>query len=232
MTILKANAYGHGLVAVAQRLEQRRCVVSRRGVSRRRSAAAPARRAHAGAGDGRHRRLDRFPLFLEHDLDLDRILGRQAARDRECAAAFGRRARVHLKIDTGMERIGVHWYSAEQLLEAVDALPSTWMSKASSRTSPAPTSRTSARSRLQLERFQEVLRFYERRSLPAAAAPRRELGRDPATAGELFRHGAAGRVVLRRESRDRSCAHACRLRRRCAGSPLSCSSRSCEPAIR
>jgi len=25
-------------------------------------------------------------------------------------------ARVHLKIDTGMERIGTHWYSAERLL--------------------------------------------------------------------------------------------------------------------
>src|SRR4030065_6700 len=34
------------------------------------------------------------------------------------AASMGVRARVHLKIDTGMERIGVHYYSAESLLEA------------------------------------------------------------------------------------------------------------------
>ena len=28
------------------------------------------------------------------------------------------KAKVHLKIDTGLERIGVHYYSAEKLLEA------------------------------------------------------------------------------------------------------------------
>ena len=36
----------------------------------------------------------------------------------ERAAVAGRRARVHLKIDTGMERIGTHWDTAHRLLEA------------------------------------------------------------------------------------------------------------------
>ena len=41
----------------------------------------------------------------------------------EAAAARGARARVHLKIDTGMERIGVHYYNAEGLLEAAARSP-------------------------------------------------------------------------------------------------------------
>ena len=39
----------------------------------------------------------------------------------QMSAQMGVRARVHLKIDTGMERIGVHYYSAGELLHAVAA---------------------------------------------------------------------------------------------------------------
>ena len=40
------------------------------------------------------------------------------ARMADVARGMGVRASVHLKIDTGMERIGVHYYSADTLLEA------------------------------------------------------------------------------------------------------------------
>jgi len=39
------------------------------------------------------------------------------------AIAMGKTARVHLKIDTGMERIGVHWYNAEAFIDKTLALP-------------------------------------------------------------------------------------------------------------
>ena len=72
---------------------------------------------------------------------------------------------MHLKIDTGMERIGVHYYSAEPLLEAslqcryvdVEGIYSHFANADAADLTSA---------RVQLQRFEEVLRFYERRGLP------------------------------------------------------------------
>jgi alanine racemase len=72
---------------------------------------------------------------------------------------------VHLKIDTGMERIGIHWYSAEKLLEASLACRHLRVEGIFTHLANADTPALE-HARLQLERFAEVLRFYERRSLP------------------------------------------------------------------
>ena len=67
-----------------------------------------------------------------------------------------RRARVHLKIDTGMERIGVHWYSADALLERALRCTHTHVEGIFSHfaNSDAP---DLTHARLQLERFEEAL---------------------------------------------------------------------------
>jgi alanine racemase len=70
-----------------------------------------------------------------------------------------------LKIDTGIERIGVHYYSTAQFLEAslqckhlqVEGIYSPFACTDAADLISA---------RLQLERSQEVLHFYEQRSLP------------------------------------------------------------------
>ena len=86
----------------------------------------------------------------------------------EAAAAHGTRARIHLKVDTGMERIGVHHYNAEGLLEA--AARSTHCEVEGIYTHFANADAEDlSHARLQLERFLEALRFYERRSLPVPA---------------------------------------------------------------
>jgi alanine racemase len=72
---------------------------------------------------------------------------------------------VHLKIDTGMERIGVHYYSADTLLEASLRCPNVTVEGIYSHFATADSADLSY-ARLQLERFQEVLHFYTRRSLP------------------------------------------------------------------
>ena len=83
----------------------------------------------------------------------------------EAAAASGGRARVHLKVDTGMERIGVHHYSAEGLLEAAARSPHVEVEGIYSHFANADAEDLED-ARRQLARFEEVLRFYERRSLP------------------------------------------------------------------
>jgi len=74
-------------------------------------------------------------------------------------------AKVHLKIDTGMERIGIHYYSAHLLQEASLKCSNVEVEGVFSHFANSDLSDLT-HARLQLERFNEVLRFYERRSLP------------------------------------------------------------------
>ncbi len=117
MPIVKANAYGHGLVPVARHLQAQGA--ERLGV------------AFLEEGIALRRAGIRLPVlvmggifgpqaaqFIEHDLEItvssiDKLRQVEAAAD-----ALGRRAAIHLKVDTGMERIGVHSYRAGPFIEA------------------------------------------------------------------------------------------------------------------
>ena len=68
-----------------------------------------------------------------------------------------------------MERIGVHRYNAEGLLEAAARSPHVEVEGIYTHFANADAADL-YHARLQLERFQEVLRFYERRSLPLPCA--------------------------------------------------------------
>lgn len=164
MTILKANAYGHGLVPVARHMVK--CGADYLGVAfleegillRREGITTPILVLGGIAGE-------QIPLFLKHDLTITAPSVEKLRLIDEAAAAQGVKARVHLKIDTGMERIGIHYYSAGQLLEAslqcrhveVEGIYSHFANADAADLSHA---------RLQLERFFDVLTFYEKRSLP------------------------------------------------------------------
>ena len=176
LAVLKANAYGHGLIPVARLME----------------AEGVAALGVAVLEEGLHLREagircpilvmggilgSQIPLFLQHDLMLTASSVDKLRAIEECAAATGRRARVHLKIDTGMERIGVHWYSATPLLEASLQCPNVDVEGIFSHLANADAADLS-HARLQLERFAEVLDFYPRRSLPS---PTRHIANSGAT---------------------------------------------------
>jgi alanine racemase len=108
---------------------------------------------------------EQIPRFLDHDLTLTASSIDKLRAIDACAAARKKRAKVHLKIDTGMERIGVHWYNAHQLLE--ESLRCEHVEVEGIFTHFANADEAVLdHARLQLERFEEVLRFYERRSIP------------------------------------------------------------------
>ena len=168
MPILKANAYGHGLVEVA-RLYQR--------------LAAPVVGV-AYLEEGLHLRQSgltlpvlvlggivgrQLPLFLEHDLQLTASSVDKLVAIDEAAKVAGKRAKVHLKIDTGMERIGVHWYTADKLLEASLRCAHTDVIGIFTHfaNSDGLSEGEVASTRLQLERFLEVCAFYDKRGLPS-----------------------------------------------------------------
>lgn len=164
MPILKANAYGHGLVEVARMLEALGAPMI--GVAyleeglriREEGVRIPTLVLGGIVGE-------QIPLFLENDLTLTASSVDKLRAIEECAAQMKMRARVHLKIDTGMERIGVHWYSARTLLEASLACAHVDVEGIFTHFASAD-EEDLLHARLQLERFGEVLRFYEDRSLP------------------------------------------------------------------
>ncbi len=163
MAVLKANAYGHGLEAVARCLAPQAdafgVALVEEGIALRRLGIANPVLVMGGIW------TRQVPLFLEHDLTFT-VPSIARLRDvEEAAAARGARAKVHLKVDTGMERIGVHHYSAEGLLDAAARSPHVEVEGVYTHFANAD-AEDLGHARLQLERFHEVLRFYERRSLP------------------------------------------------------------------
>src|SRR5215470_8073054 len=164
MPVLKANAYGHGLVAVAKTLEREQpfavAVAYLEEALRLREAGVRLPILVLGGIVGAQ-----IPRFLEQDLTLTASSVDKLLAIEECSAARGVRARVHLKVDTGMERIGTHWYSAERLLEASLRVRHVEVEGIFTHFANAD-ALDLTHARMQLERFHEVLRFYERRSLP------------------------------------------------------------------
>lgn len=164
MPILKANAYGHGLVEVARHMQALGApylgvAFLEEGILLREAGVTTPILVLGGIIG------NQIPLFLEYDLTLTASSVDKLGQIEAAARAMGVRAKVHLKIDTGMERIGVHYYSAAALLEASLACTHFEVegifSHFANADMPDP-----AYSHLQLARFEGVLDFYARRGLP------------------------------------------------------------------
>jgi alanine racemase len=163
MIIVKANAYGHGLAQVAKQLgplaDYIGVAVLEEGIFLRELGVTAPILVLGGIWG------DQVPQYLQHDLTLTASSVERLEQIDAVAGRMGVMAKVHLKIDTGMERIGVHYYSAQTLQEA--ALHCTHVEVEGIYSHFANSDAVDlAHARLQLERFQEVLRFYERNSLP------------------------------------------------------------------
>ena len=179
MPILKANAYGHGLVEVARHMQSLGApylgvAFLEEGILLREAGVTTPILVLGGIIG------NQVPLFLEHDLTLTASSVEKLGQIEEAARAMGVRAKVHLKIDTGMERIGVHYYSAVDLLEASLAGEHFEVEGIFSHFANADAA-DQAYSRLQLERFHAVLDFYESRGL--SRPPLRHMANSAAIAG-------------------------------------------------
>ena len=102
--------------------------------------------------------------FLKYDLTITASSIEKLCQVEELAARMDVIAKVHLKIDTGMERIGVHYYSAETMLETALECRNVYIEGIFSHFANSETSDLS-HARLQIERFNEVLDFYVRAGL-------------------------------------------------------------------
>lgn len=117
MWILKANAYGHGLVSIAQHLEilggdYLGVAYLEEGIALREAQVTLPILVLGGIDN------EQIEAYLQNGLTITAPSIAKLEAINSVAQRMGIKAKVHLKIDTGMERIGVHYYNAGSLINA------------------------------------------------------------------------------------------------------------------
>lgn len=163
MPILKANAYGHGLVRVAQFYQEENAdyigvAVVEEGILLRKYGITIPILVLGGIWE------NQIPMFLENNLTITASSIDKLRQIEDIAAKLKLKAKVHLMIDTGMERIGVHYYNAEQFLTEAYKLKHVNIDGIYSHFANAD-STDLTHTKLQFERFMEVLSFFDKHSI-------------------------------------------------------------------
>ena len=170
MPMVKANAYGHGIEGVAPFIEP---YVDAFGVALVEEAIQlrqlGIKKPILVAGGTL---TEQLPLFFEYDLILTASSLDLLTASDQLAESTRKPLKVHLKIDTGMERVGVHYYEAEEFILKASAcshleVEGIYTHLANSELvelGELPEHVVAAQQ--QLERFVDVLHIYERHSLP------------------------------------------------------------------
>ena len=163
MPILKANAYGHGLLRIAQLFEELNtdylgvAVVEEGILLREKGINIPILVLGGVWGN-------QVPLFLKHNLTITASSIDKLNQIDDTAGQMNVKAKVHLKIDTGMERIGAHYYNAEKFLDAAYNCQNIKVEGIYSHFANSDASDL-IYAKLQLERFNKVLIYFEKRSI-------------------------------------------------------------------
>jgi alanine racemase len=163
MAMIKANAYGHGVSGVAPFLEP---YVDYFGV------AIPEEGIHLRELGIKKPILvaggilpQQVMQFAEYDLTLTGSTIGLLDVAEEVSRLTQKRIKTHLKIDTGMERVGVHEYEAEPFINHSLQLKHVDVEGIYTHLANAEEPDL-VHARLQWERFQEVLHIYEKLSVP------------------------------------------------------------------
>jgi alanine racemase len=122
MGIVKANAYGHGILEISKRLENQN--IDYLGVAfieealhlRQNGIETPI--LVLGGIDN-----EQIDMFLENDITITGSSIEKLEAISTEAKKLNKIAKVHLKIDTGMSRIGVQWNKVEPFLKRAFELP-------------------------------------------------------------------------------------------------------------
>lgn len=107
MAVIKANGYGHGAVPIGMELEKIDAVFG--------YGVATAEEAFALRKAGLHKPIlilgytfpDNYEALIEQDISMTVFRYDTLEELSACAAGLGKKAKVHIKVDTGMSRIGI-----------------------------------------------------------------------------------------------------------------------------
>ncbi len=178
LAVVKANAYGHGVDGVAPFLEPFAdylgVALVEEGIHLRELGIKKPILVMGGT------LAEQLPAFLEHDLTLTASSLDLLRAAEQLAESTGTRLRAHLKIDTGMERVGVRDTDAQPFIEESLAcrhveIEGIYSHLANSEVPEAesgplqPPSLSVVSARLQLERFLDVLALYDKFGAPTPA---------------------------------------------------------------
>ena len=163
MVVLKANAYGHGVEGVAPFIASKAdylgVALVEEAIHLRRLGIESPILVMGGILP------DQLPAFFEDHLTLAATSQMILDTAQKLEVSRDQRLKVHLKIDTGMERLGVREYEAEPFilnsiacshLEVEGIFTHFANAEGKDQTDP----------RLQLDRFQRVLSIYDKRAIP------------------------------------------------------------------
>lgn len=117
MVVLKANAYGHGLVPIAQHFERLSApyfavAYLEEGIKLRQAGISTPILVFGGLVK------EQIEQYLDYNLTITAPSVEKIQMVNEAAKNRGALAKVHLIFDTGMERLGVHYYNAKDLIQA------------------------------------------------------------------------------------------------------------------
>ena len=161
MAIVKANAYGHGMDGVAPFIEPYvdyfGVAILEEGIHLRELGITKPILVAGGTLPAE------VSFFAEYNLTLTGSSIELLDAAEEVSRSTGKRIKTHLKIDTGMERVGVREYEAESFVEHSLSLRHLEIEGIYTHLAN-PELPDKKYSLLQLERFQEVLQIYEKRS--------------------------------------------------------------------
>ena len=167
LVVLKANAYGHGVDGVAPFIapfaDYIGVAIVEEGIHLRKMGIATPILVMGGTLP------QQLSDFFEYDLTLAASSLDLLTAAEQLAQSARKRLKVHLKVDTGMERIGVREYEAESLIEKSLSCSHLVMEGifthfANSEVMSLQKNMTPLS--LQLERFEEILSMYEKRGVP------------------------------------------------------------------
>lgn len=166
MPMIKANAYGHGVDGVAPFIEPYvdylGVAIVEEGIHLRELG---IRKPILVAGGTLP---DQVSLFAEYDLTLTGSSIDLLEIAEEVSRATGERIKTHLKIDTGMERVGAREYEAEPLILKSSAYRHIIVEGIYTHFANSESADRTC-SNMQLERFLEALDIYQKHSLPVPA---------------------------------------------------------------
>lgn len=157
MAAVKANAYGHGAVECARRLEAEGVdwfgvALPEEGIELRKSGISKPILCLGGFWQGQEAACLHYQLTPVVDrLDETEVFDR-------AARAAGIRAKVHLKIDTGMGRLGVRAESVSQFCEGLKRLSHVCVDGLMTHLAAADDHALEAFTRNQLRRFEDGVR--------------------------------------------------------------------------
>ena len=153
MAVVKANAYGHGAIECAKRLEEEGVdwcgvAIPEEGVELREAGITSPILCLGSFWPGQESMVldcDLTPVIF--DLDTAACLSR---------AAGNKNVDIHLKIDTGMGRVGIRYETAAPFAEALRTFPNLTVTGLMTHFAAAEDANQSEFTRLQISRFNDV----------------------------------------------------------------------------